>query len=121
MSNIVSMPHRIKCLVACIRWLSPYSRGLVLQQFLKEGTGLSLEDLRRVAMWQGRVIHPEVATSTAAEMVAKKLARIRAARRKEQRKEQQKQQRKHPEIEGVMTMFFVISSSAKTKYRWIFI
>ena len=40
------------------------------QGLLLEGAGISLEDLRRVSRWQGRVVNPKLASTTAAELVA---------------------------------------------------
>ena len=59
---------------------------LHLQRLLLDGIGLTIEDMRRLARWHGRVINPALANATASILVAKKMA----ARRVEKRKAAQK-------------------------------
>ena len=57
-----------------------------LQKLLLDGIGLTIEDMRRLARWHGRVIDPALANATASVLVARKLAARRAEKRKESRK-----------------------------------
>ena len=53
-----------------------------LQTLLLDGIGLTLNDMRRLARWHGRVVNPALASASASVAVAQKIARNRAARRK---------------------------------------
>lgn len=45
------------------------------QELLLGGAGITVEDLRRVSRWHGRMVNPKVARATAAELVAHTMAR----------------------------------------------
>ncbi|CAK0786084.1 hypothetical protein CVIRNUC_009297 [Coccomyxa viridis] len=57
-----------------------------MQRLLLDGIGLTIEDMRRLARWHGRVINPALANASASVLVAQKLAARRAEKRKEARK-----------------------------------
>lgn len=48
---------------------------LFAQELLLEGAGITVEDLRRVSRWHGRMVNPKIARTKAAEVVTHVLAR----------------------------------------------
>lgn len=56
------------------------------QRLLLDGIGLSINDMRRLARWHGRVINPALASASASMMVAQKIARMRDDKRRAGRK-----------------------------------
>ena len=47
-----------------------------------DGIGLTLNDMRRLARWHGRVVNPALASASASMAVAQRIARNKAAKRK---------------------------------------
>lgn len=45
------------------------------QELLLEGAGITVDDLRRVSRWHGRMVNPKLARAKAAEVVAHVVAR----------------------------------------------
>ncbi|BDA51092.1 probable phospholipase A1-Igamma1, chloroplastic at C-terminar half [Coccomyxa sp. Obi] len=54
-----------------------------IKELLLEGAGITVEDLRRVSRWHGRMVNPKVARATAAELVAHTMARKKKIAKKE--------------------------------------
>ena len=53
-----------------------------MQRLLLDGIGLTLNDMRRLARWHGRVVNPALASASASMAVAQRIARNKAAKRK---------------------------------------
>ena len=56
-----------------------FAMWLPVQELLLEGGGITVEDLRRVSKWHGRVVNPKLASTTASVLVAAMQARRREA------------------------------------------
>ncbi|CAL5228580.1 g11739 [Coccomyxa viridis] len=70
-----------------------------IQTLLLDGIGLTLNDMRRLARWHGRVVNPALASASASVAVAQKIARNRAARRKADQLAKIKPDEDSPEVE----------------------
>ena len=51
-----------------------------------DGVGLTLNDMRRMARWHGRVINPALASASASMVVARTVAKRKAEKRKADQK-----------------------------------
>lgn len=56
-----------------------FAMWLPVQELLLEGGVITVEDLRRVSKWHGRVVNPKLASTTASVLVAAMQARRREA------------------------------------------